>query len=185
MSKVLKWEAQRRYRKTHREQCRQRSLANYYKDRTRKLAKAKLWRKSLRGKKVLKKWWDKYKKSGKANVVQYNYYQRNKEAIKARKLTAYHANRKINLARMKKWRKSKDGKHYLKRYLETHPVQKHAHYELRNAVRKKIIRRQPCGVCGLRAEGHHPDYTKPLKVVWLCQKHHKELHRKLKKNLAK
>lgn len=35
-----------------------------------------------------------------------------------------------------------------------------------------------CRVCrSKKVEAHHPDYGKPLEVVWLCRKHHKELHR--------
>jgi hypothetical protein len=30
------------------------------------------------------------------------------------------------------------------------------------------------------SQGHHPDYSKPFEVVWLCQLHHSEEHRKLK-----
>jgi hypothetical protein len=34
----------------------------------------------------------------------------------------------------------------------------------------------PCIVCGDKAEAHHPDYSRPLDVVWLCKPHHKETH---------
>lgn len=38
------------------------------------------------------------------------------------------------------------------------------------------IDRLLCEVCGEDAEMHHPDYSKPLEVIWLCRAHHKELH---------
>ena len=34
-----------------------------------------------------------------------------------------------------------------------------------------------CVVCGKEAEMHHADYNKPLGVIWLCRKHHAELHK--------
>jgi hypothetical protein len=35
----------------------------------------------------------------------------------------------------------------------------------------------PCVVCGdSEVEAHHPDYSRPLDVVWLCRKHHHEIH---------
>lgn len=46
------------------------------------------------------------------------------------------------------------------------------------ALARGQIERQPCEVCGEKAEKHHPDYTKPKEVVWLCRKHHMELHKK-------
>ncbi len=47
------------------------------------------------------------------------------------------------------------------------------------AVRKGKLLRLPCSVCGkTKVQGHHPDYNKPLEVVWLCEKHHRELHKK-------
>jgi hypothetical protein len=45
---------------------------------------------------------------------------------------------------------------------------------------------RPCEVCGLfgcaedgsrLAHAHHPDYSKPLDVMWLCDKHHQDWHR--------
>jgi len=45
----------------------------------------------------------------------------------------------------------------------------------------KIIKR-PCEVCGtLKVDGHHPNYKKPLEVIWLCRKHHIQVERQAKK----
>ena len=44
-------------------------------------------------------------------------------------------------------------------------------------VRDKHIIRQPCEICGEKAEAHHDDYNKPLEVRWLCFKHHREWHK--------
>lgn len=50
--------------------------------------------------------------------------------------------------------------------------------KLHTAVRYGKVKRGECAVCGCaKVEGHHEDYSKPLEVVWLCKKHHVELHR--------
>lgn len=34
---------------------------------------------------------------------------------------------------------------------------------------------QPCEVCGAtETQMHHDDYSKPLQVRWICQRHHKK-----------
>ena len=41
--------------------------------------------------------------------------------------------------------------------------------------RRGRLKPQPCIFCGTRAEKHHPDYSRPLLVVWVCRDHHLEL----------
>ena len=45
-------------------------------------------------------------------------------------------------------------------------------------LRRGKLESQPCKVllCSEKAEIHHPDYTRPLDVEWLCRKHHLEHH---------
>ena len=56
-----------------------------------------------------------------------------------------------------------------------------AHIKKGNAVRDgKILPVSVCSKCGVdgRIEAHHPDYTKPLDVVWLCRSCHLAEHGK-------
>ena len=47
----------------------------------------------------------------------------------------------------------------------------------KTALRMGKLVKTPCMVCGeVEVEGHHPDYSRPLDVVWLCRKHHMEIH---------
>ncbi len=57
------------------------------------------------------------------------------------------------------------------------PEKVRAHALLAYYIRTGQIQREPCELCGSeRSEGHHADYTKPRDVVWLCRKHHAEMH---------
>lgn len=66
-----------------------------------------------------------------------------------------------------------------KRWANRHPERRKASHIVSNAVRDgKIIPWPVCAVpecCG-KPQAHHPDYSRPLDVVWLCVKHHKEAH---------
>jgi len=47
------------------------------------------------------------------------------------------------------------------------------------AKRNGKLIQQYCIECGNeKSQAHHEDYSKPLEVIWLCRKHHAELHRK-------
>ena len=67
-----------------------------------------------------------------------------------------------------------------KKWREEHPERRKAHHTLRYAVIKGIVKPHPCWVCGEKAEAHHPDYSSPLDVVWLCSVHHSQTHALLK-----
>lgn len=54
-----------------------------------------------------------------------------------------------------------------------------AHRLLNKLIKEGMIKRMTCEICGKTGNGHHPDYSKPVEVVWLCRKHHAELNRKL------
>ncbi|KKM91722.1 hypothetical protein LCGC14_1225600 [marine sediment metagenome] len=55
-------------------------------------------------------------------------------------------------------------------------IRKNSRSALNHAIQQGKIKREPCKICGKAAEAHHPDYTKPLLVEWLCFPHHREFH---------
>ena len=59
---------------------------------------------------------------------------------------------------------------------QKYPYHRKARTALNRAVEKGIIKKLPCFICGNKAEAHHPDYSRPLDVVWLCKPHHRETH---------
>lgn len=64
-------------------------------------------------------------------------------------------------------------------WAERHPEWRHAHYMVNNAVRDgKLSKPSVCDVCGRegRLHAHHYDYSKPLEVIWVCPKCHRDIH---------
>ncbi|HXK36406.1 MAG TPA: hypothetical protein VJ553_02395 [Candidatus Paceibacterota bacterium] len=54
-----------------------------------------------------------------------------------------------------------------------------AHKAVNIALRNGDLERQLCEVCGRdHAHAHHDNYSKPLKVRWLCIRHHIQAHGK-------
>lgn len=65
-------------------------------------------------------------------------------------------------------------------YERRHPDRVKARRALNNAVASGKVRRKPCEVCrSPKTHGHHEDYSKPLKVRWLCRRHHCQLHKRV------
>lgn len=61
-------------------------------------------------------------------------------------------------------------------YAIKYPNRVKANMAARNAVRDGRLTKLPCLMCGSDAVAHHPDYDRPLDVVWLCHSHHKKTH---------
>lgn len=57
-----------------------------------------------------------------------------------------------------------------------HPERKRASDAVAKALRIGALKQHPCWVCGEKAQAHHPDYSRPLDVVWLCVLHHRQAH---------
>lgn len=57
-----------------------------------------------------------------------------------------------------------------------YPNRKKAQAKLRRAVLSGVVKPMPCWICGAKAEAHHPDYDRPIDVVWLCPPHHSQTH---------
>ena len=79
--------------------------------------------------------------------------------------------------------KTEKGKLYLYnrnlRRKKDNPEKVKAQYLVRLEIRYGRMKRLPCIKCGNPlSQGHHEDYTKPLDVIWLCSKHHNELHKR-------
>jgi hypothetical protein len=67
---------------------------------------------------------------------------------------------------------------YLIKHRAKHPEKNKARARVCRALREGKLTKEPCEICGcIKAEAHHDDYSKPLSVRWLCDKHHKEFHK--------
>ncbi len=107
------------------------------------------WRKTHYGRSITKVRECRAKNKNKYKESAKQYYHNNKQQILLKDKIRYHKNKKRNRAR----------------------------YLLRWAIIKGNIIRKPCQICGnLDSEGHHPNYDKPLEVIWLCKSHHRQLH---------
>ncbi len=74
--------------------------------------------------------------------------------------------------------RSKDNYYYKLRQIERYPERVKARDILKREIRSGRMKRGLCEVCGdQNGQAHHDDYSKPLDVIWLCRKHHRERHR--------
>lgn len=63
------------------------------------------------------------------------------------------------------------------RWMQLNPERKLATGRVKKALMRGKLTKLPCLVCGdPKSEGHHPDYSQPLDVVWLCNEHHRAAH---------
>ncbi len=97
-----------------------------------------------------------------------------KEKEYGRKYRALHKEKMVEYTR--EWRKKNWEKVLAQSKLKDH------------VDRGNIIRPNECSVCkssDYRIEAHHNDYSKPLEVVWLCQKCHMALHQRIEEERSR
>jgi hypothetical protein len=87
----------------------------------------------------------------------------------------------------KKYRKMDKYAEYRRKYQVErikNPVEKKKHLcriKTNYLVSTGVIKKLGCANCGdNKAEAHHSNYNYPERVVWLCRKHHRLIHNKLK-----
>lgn len=69
---------------------------------------------------------------------------------------------------------------YQRKYCKKYPDRHRANGVLNYHVKRgNIVPSKVCQLCGAesKTEGHHPDYTKPLAVLWLCAVCHRRAHK--------
>jgi ribosomal protein S27AE len=79
--------------------------------------------------------------------------------------------------RSRAWKQQNGDRHEAnnKAYRRRHRERQRARGQVTVAVRLGLLVRGACERCGAaEVEAHHDDYGKPLKVRWLCRKHHNE-----------
>ena len=81
----------------------------------------------------------------------------------------------------RRYKKSAAGKaariRYTKAWRMRNKTKSAAHQIVKYAIETDKLKKGKCEVCNSpKVVAHHDDYTKPLSVRWLCQKHHIEIH---------
>lgn len=70
----------------------------------------------------------------------------------------------------------------VKRWNKINSLKRKAHLTIGNGITAgKIVKPDACVDCGANGiiHGHHPDYSKPLEVEWLCEPCHRTRHKHL------
>lgn len=65
-----------------------------------------------------------------------------------------------------------------KRWVKRNPEKSKNANSIGDVARRYNKERKVCLVAGCKTIGerHHPDYSKPKEIIWLCKKHHEEIH---------
>lgn len=77
--------------------------------------------------------------------------------------------RKARAVKMSRWRK-RNSDHVSK--------MAKAYRRVRHAIASGKLLKQSCSLCGSSSNlvAHHEDYSRPLDIVWFCQRHHVRYH---------
>lgn len=116
-------------------------------------------------------------KNRQEKIDQYREYDRNRSMLDHRVSGRKEYTDKMRTEHKEQWTEMR--RIATAKYRKKYPERASAKRRLMYAIMGGKINKECCSVCGDNsAEGHHPDYSKPLSVIWLCDKHHKEIHKK-------
>lgn len=129
------------------------------------------------------------KRKDRALFLAREYKKKHKVRLEAQRKVHYILNRdeiceKQKKYHQKKTEEQKKKKHeYYQKWSKTENAKKYrvsrkkVYIALKNG---KLIKPNKCTLCFSdgKVEAHHPDYEKPLEVVWLCKSCHGKVHRK-------
>jgi len=82
-----------------------------------------------------------------------------------------------------RYKKNKEKQREYKLHYQEKNKERSKAYDITNeALRKGMLKKEPCIICNdTKVNAHHDTYDKPLEVIWLCNKHHQDLHIKRRK----
>ena len=65
-----------------------------------------------------------------------------------------------------------------KRWAKRNPEKCKERAAIQHKAASAFPERQECSIKGCEEPGerHHPDYSKPTEIIWLCKKHHEMVH---------
>ena len=116
-------------------------------------------------------------------ICKQQHYSKHKKEYKVKHRDYYVQNKDSVKHKVKKYQQSVSGKKVLKKcvlkYRKANQNKLNARCQLNRAVVNGVVSRPDiCEVCKQRKkiEAHHPDYNKPLEVVWVCRSCHNELY---------
>lgn len=112
------------------------------------------------------------------------YYETHKEQRLIYNIGLKERNRvRVNAYQRKAYSKNKSYyANYQHKYIQANPDKYVARLRVRDALRKGLITKGLCEICGSsKVQAHHEDYSKQLEVRWLCPKHHKRIHAETQK----
>jgi len=108
------------------------------------------------------------------------YYSKNKESVKKKRMLDYYGNRTEHSKRVRQWKRDNTEKvmGYDAAYKKRNPEKHQAHLDVRYAIARGDLIRMPCESCDDKdTHAHHDDYSKPLDVRWLCPQCHVNVHK--------
>ena len=120
-------------------------------------------------------WFQRHPKRAREIRAKWEAANREKERLRRRKWKA------DNLDKVRRWAKEhpESAAKSEAKWRRENPIANSVYHRVKRAVKKgALVRPLECSRCSMigRVYAHHADYSKPLDVVWLCRKCHREVH---------